>query len=123
MNSLTKLESPKLTRRPWSTNEDELLTEMLLHEVDYDKAAKVLDRTVSSINNRAIKLGVSKTQLNLPRASRAKKKNNKQQVTAKKVVKSNAISSKLLKLKVRNYRILVGVLAFAQASTLTAFFM
>jgi len=119
MNSVAKI-----TRRPWTLDEDELLAEMLLREVDYGNAGKALDRTYASVNNRAIKLGLSKTKLNLPRAARSKKEgtDKKSKTNVKKTVRTNKRTSALM-LKVRNYRIVVSALALAEAATLTMLLM
>ena len=116
MNSVANISPSKITRRPWTTNEDDLLVEMLLREVDYGNAGKALGRTYAAVNNRAIKHGLSKTKLAHPGTD----KNSKASV--KKAVRPNKRTSALM-LKIRNYRIVVGLFALAEAATLTMLVM
>lgn len=128
MNSVVNINSTKIPRRPWTKNEDTLLIELLVNGTDYGHAGKVLGRTYASINNRAIKHGFSKTNLNLSRTvnpkkgSRSRIKNSVRPKTRTNATDAHVYTSSLI-LKIRNYRIIIGLFTLAEAVTLTLLVM
>jgi len=116
MNSITQITSTKISRRPWTVLEDQQLMKLLLSDMHYGDIGNALERTYSSINNRAIKLGFYKTRPNLPVALNGTQKKSKPRRKVR--VKTNNVNP-LLKSKIKTYRIIVGALAVAQAATLT----
>jgi hypothetical protein len=121
MNPITKLKSTqvnstKVTRRHWETAEEDLLVSLILRDIDYATIGKRLERTISAVAKRAIKLGYSKAALkrvNSELLSAPKKRKYRKSTSAK--LPSVA---PILQTKIRNYRIIVSALALTQAATL-----
>ena len=108
--------STTITRRPWTVLEDQQLVGLLLRDIDYGDIGYSLQRTYSSVNNRAVKLGYNKTAL---------KRVNRELLSApkkRKYRKSTSVKlpsvAPVLQTKIRNYRIIVSALAITQAATL-----
>ena len=121
MNPITKLKSTqvnstKVTRRHWETAEEDLLVSLILRDIDYATIGKRLERTISAVAKRAIKLGYSKAALkrvNSELLSAPKKRKYRKSTS----VKLPSVAP-ILQTKIRNYRIIVSALALTQAATL-----
>ena len=129
MNPITKLKSTqvnptKITRRPWETAEDDLLVSLILRDIDYAIIGKRLERTISAIANRAIRLGYSKAALKASTYALGNQKGTHKKSKPRTTSNVKEINiTPLLKLKIKNYRIIASVLAVAQATTLTMLVM
>jgi hypothetical protein len=129
MNPITKLKSKqvnptKVIRRPWETEEEDLLVSLILRDIDYATISNRLDRTISAVANRAIRLGYSKAALKASTYALGNQKGTRKKSKPRKknIVKVDNVTP-LLKSKIKNYRILVGALAIAEAATLTMLVM
>ena len=119
MNSITTITKTHVTRRPWTASEDQQLVSFVLRDIDHATIGKFLERTISAVANRAIRLGYSKKAL--------KRANRELLGTPKKRMYRKSTGAKLpsiapaLQTKIKNYRFIVGALAVTQAATLAMF--
>tara|TARA_B110000211_G_C13791132_1_gene426263 strand:+ start:264 stop:629 length:366 start_codon:yes stop_codon:yes gene_type:complete len=116
MNPVTNITRTHITRRPWTASEDQQLVSLVLRDIDYAAIGKHLERTISAVANRAIKLGYSKAALKRVKSEllSAPKKRKQRKSTS---VKLPSVAP-VLQTKIRNYRIIVSALAITQAATL-----